>query len=145
MLRRSPVPAPDGAFDADVVWTLFEARTDWMLHVWRISRTTLPLCMDGLESAVASGDWPGAARHAHSLAGSSANFGAHALVAAARRIEDLAGAGGVSAGDVREARVHHDALCAAMTVWLDRVGAGGGRPRQGRETFPADEQSRSVR
>ncbi len=52
MLRRSPVPAPDGAFDADAVWTLFEGRTDRMLHVWRISRTTLPLCMDGLEAAV---------------------------------------------------------------------------------------------
>jgi len=131
MLRRSPVPAPDGAFDADAVWTLFEGRTDWMLHVWRISRTTLPLCMDGLEAAVASGDWPGAARHAHSLAGSSANFGAHLLVAAARRIEDLAGAGGVPAGDVREARVRYDALCAAMTSWLDRVGAGAGAPATG--------------
>jgi len=131
MLGRSPVPAPDGAFDADAVWTLFEGRTDWMLHVWRISRTTLPRCMDGLEAAVASGDWPGAARHAHSLAGSSANFGAHALVAAARRIEDLAGAGGVPAGDVRKARVHYDALCAAMTSWLDRVGAGAGAPATG--------------
>jgi len=131
MLRRSPVPAPDGAFDADAVWTLFEGRTDWMLHVWRISRTTLPLCMDGLEAAAACGDWPGAARHAHSLAGSSANFGAHALVAAARRIEDLAGAGGVPAGDVREARVRYDALCAAMTSWLDRVGAGAGAPATG--------------
>ena len=131
MPRQSPVPAPDGAFDADAVWTLFEGRIDRMLQVWRISRTTLPACMDGLETAVAGGDWPAAARHAHSLAGSSANFGAHALVAAARRIEDLAGAGGVPAADLREVRTHFDALYAAMIPWLDRVRAGTSTPAPG--------------
>ena len=131
MPSQSPVPAPDGAFDADAVWALFEGRTDRMLQVWRISRATLPACVEALEAAVTGGDWPAAARHAHSLAGSSANFGAHALVGAARRIEDLAGAGGVPAADVREARAHFDALCVAMTTWLDRIGAGASGPAAG--------------
>ena len=128
MGRPSPVPAPGGVFDADAVWTLFEGRTDRMLRVWRISRTTLPACLDGLDAAVATHDWPAAARLAHSLAGSSANFGAHALVAVARRIEDLAGDGEVLAADVHLARVHFDALRDAMTSWLDQVGAESGSP-----------------
>ena len=130
MPRRAPVPAPGGAFDADAVWTLFEGRTDRMAQVWRISRTTLPASLGGLEAAAASGDWPAAARHAHSLAGSSSNFGAHALVATARRIEDLARAGEVPAGEIREAHAQVDALCAAMTSWLDRV-SGSGTPAAG--------------
>lgn len=133
MRRQSPVPAPDGAFDADAVWTLFEGRTDRMVQVWRISRSTLPQYVDGLTVAVNGADWPSAARHAHSLAGSAANFGAHALVATARRIEDLAGSGEVAPGDVEEAKAHYDALCAAMTIWLERVaGAGGSEAEQRR-------------
>ena len=64
MPERAPVPAPDGAFDADAVWTLFEGRTDRMVQVWRISRSTLPICVDGLESAVEARrlDRSGAAR-----------------------------------------------------------------------------------
>jgi HPt (histidine-containing phosphotransfer) domain-containing protein len=124
--RQSPVPAPDAAFDADAVWTLFEGRTDRMVQVWRISRSTLPQYVEGLSIAVDNADWPAAARHAHSLAGSAANFGAHALVATARRIEDLAGSGGVAASDVQEARAHYDALCTAMTLWLERVAGAGG-------------------
>jgi len=124
MPERAPIPAPDGAFDADALWALFEGRTDRMAQVWRISRSTLPPCMAGLESAVAAGDWAAAARQAHSLAGSAANFGAHALVATARKIEEGAGAGGVSATEIRAARAHFDALCTAMTSWLDRVSGG---------------------
>ena len=131
MRRQAPIPAPDGAFDADAVWTLFEGRTDRMRQVWRITRSTLPGYMDGLLAAVESGDWPTAARHAHSLAGSASNFGAHALVATARRIEDHAGEGHVPAGDVHVARTQFDALCTAMTAWLDQVSAPPGAPSAG--------------
>jgi HPt (histidine-containing phosphotransfer) domain-containing protein len=123
MRRLSPIPAPDSAFDADAVWTLFEGRTDRMRQVWRITRSTLPGYMDGLSSAVETADWPTAARHAHSLAGSASNFGAHALVATARRIEDQAGEGHVAAADVRAARTQFDALCTSMTAWLGQVSA----------------------
>ena len=123
MRRQAPIPAPDGAFDADAVWTLFEGRTDRMRHVWKITRSTLPGYMDGLLAAVESGDWATAARHAHSLAGSASNFGAHALVATARRIEDQAGEGHVAAADVRAARTQFDALCTSMTAWLGQVSA----------------------
>jgi HPt (histidine-containing phosphotransfer) domain-containing protein len=133
MRRQSPIPAPDGVFDADAVWTLFEGRTDRMVQVWKISRSTLPNYMDGLTAAVESGDWPAAARHAHSLAGSAANFGAHALVTTARRIEDLAGAGPVPVVDVREARAHYEALCTAMSSWLDRVAGGPEASAAGQE------------
>jgi HPt (histidine-containing phosphotransfer) domain-containing protein len=121
MRRQAPIPAPGGAFDADAVWTLFEGRTDRMQHVWRITRATLPGYMDGLSAAVDSADWALAARHAHSLAGSASNFGAHALVATARRIEDLAGEGPVPAAEVEAARMQFDALCTAMSTWLDQV------------------------
>jgi HPt (histidine-containing phosphotransfer) domain-containing protein len=131
MPRQAPIPAPDGAFDADAVWTLFEGRTDRMRQVWRITRSTLPGYMDGLSAAVEGGDWATAARHAHSLAGSASNFGAHALVATARRIEDHAGEGQVPAGDVRVARTQFDALCTAMTAWLDQVSAPPGAPSAG--------------
>jgi len=131
MRRQAPIPAPDGAFDADAVWTLFEGRTDRMRQVWRITRSTLPGYMDGLLAAVESGDWATAARHAHSLAGSASNFGAHALVATARRIEDHAGEGQVPAGDVHVARTQFDALCTAMTAWLDQVSASPGAPSAG--------------
>jgi HPt (histidine-containing phosphotransfer) domain-containing protein len=129
--RQSPIPAPDGAFDADAVWTLFEGRTDRMRQVWRITRSTLPGYMDGLATAVETGDWPTAARHAHSLAGSASNFGAHALVAAARRIEDQAGEGHVATAEVHAARSQFDALCTAMTAWLDQVSAPPGAPPVG--------------
>ena len=123
MRRQSPIPAPDGAFDADAVWTLFEGRADRMRQVWRITRSTLPGYMEGLSNAVETADWPTAARHAHSLAGSASNFGAHTLVATARRIEDQAGEGQVAAGDVQAARTQFEALCTAMTAWLDQVAA----------------------
>ena len=119
--RQARIPAPDGAFDADAVWTLFEGKTERMHHVWRITRSTLPGYMDGLSNAVEQADWTAAARHAHSLAGSASNFGAHALVATARRIEDQAGEGHVAADDVRAARTQFDALCTAMSAWLDQV------------------------
>jgi len=131
MRRQAPIPAPDGAFDADAVWTLFEGRTDRMRQVWRITRSTLPGYMDGLLAAVESGDWATAARHAHSLAGSASNFGAHALVATARRIEDHAGEGQVPTSDVHVARTQFDALCTAMTAWLDQVSASPGAPPAG--------------
>jgi HPt (histidine-containing phosphotransfer) domain-containing protein len=128
MRRHAPVAAPDGAFDADAVWALFEGRTDRMAHVWRISRTTMPPCVAALESAAEAGDWAAAARHAHSLAGSAANFGAHALVATARKIEELAGAGGVPEAELRDARRYYEALCTAMTSWLDRVNGESSTP-----------------
>jgi HPt (histidine-containing phosphotransfer) domain-containing protein len=121
MPRHAPIPAPGGAFDADAVWTLFEGRTDRMRHVWKITRSTLPGYMDGLSAAVENGDWASAARHAHSLAGSASNFGAHALVATARRIEDQAGEGGVPGEEVQAARTQFEALCTAMSAWLDQV------------------------
>jgi HPt (histidine-containing phosphotransfer) domain-containing protein len=121
MRRYAPIPAPAGAFDADAVWTLFEGRTDRMRHVWKITRSTLPGYMDGLSAAVEKGDWVSAARHAHSLAGSASNFGAHALVATARRIEDQAGEGGVPGEEVQAARTQFEALCTAMSAWLDQV------------------------
>ena len=124
MRRQAPIPAPGGAFDADAVWTLFEGRTDRMRQVWRITRSTLPGYVDGLTAAVESGDWTTAARHAHSLAGSASNFGAHALVATARRIEDQAGGGHV-------VRTQFDALCTAMTAWLDQVSVPPGAPSAG--------------
>ena len=128
MRRQAPIPAPDGAFDADAVWTLFEGRTERMHHVWRITRSTLPGYMDGLAAAVEREDWTAAARQAHSLAGSASNFGAHALVATARRIEDEAGEGHVSIAEVRAARMQFDALCTAMSAWLDLVSATPGTP-----------------
>lgn len=128
MRRQAPIPAPEGAFDADAVWTLFEGRTERMWHVWRITRSTLPGYMDGLATAVEAQDWRAAARHAHSLAGSASNFGAHALVATARKIEDEAGEGHVSVADVREARTQFDALCTAMSAWLDLVSGSPGSP-----------------
>jgi HPt (histidine-containing phosphotransfer) domain-containing protein len=131
MRRQAPIPAPDGAFDADVVWTLFEGRTERMQHVWRITRSTLPGYVDGLTLAVETGDWAAAARHAHSLAGSASNFGAHALVATARRIEDHAAGGPVPADEVQVARTQLDALCAAMSAWLDRVSSPTGPPPAG--------------
>ena len=131
MRRHAPIPAPGGAFDADAVWTLFEGRTDRMRHVWKITRSTLPGYMEGLAAAVESGDWVSAARHAHSLAGSASNFGAHVLVATARRIEDQAGEGGVSVAEVQAARTQFDALCAAMTAWLDQVSSPPGAPPAG--------------
>jgi len=131
MRREAPIPAPGGAFDADAVWTLFEGRTDRMRHVWKITRSTLPGYMDGLWTAVESGDWVTAARHAHSLAGSASNFGAHALVATARRIEDQAGEGAVPGAEVQAARTQFDALCAAMTAWLDQVSSPPGAPPVG--------------
>ena len=131
MRRAAPIPAPGGAFDADAVWTLFEGRTDRMRHVWRITRSTLPGYVEGLSAAVESSDWAMAARHAHSLAGSASNFGAHALVATARRIEDHAGEGHVPAGDVDVARTQFDALCTAMTAWLDQVSTPPGGPPGG--------------
>jgi HPt (histidine-containing phosphotransfer) domain-containing protein len=121
MRRQAPIAAPGGAFDADAVWTLFEGKTERMRHVWRITRSTLPGYMDGLSAAVERADWGAAARHAHSLAGSASNFGAHALVATARRIEDHAGEGSVPAAEVQAARTQFDALCAAMSSWLDAV------------------------
>jgi HPt (histidine-containing phosphotransfer) domain-containing protein len=131
MRRQAPIPAPDGAFDADAVWTLFEGRTERMRHVWRITRSTLPGYMDGLSAAVDSADWASAARQAHSLAGSASNFGAHALVATARRIEDLAGDGSVPAAEVLAARTQFDALCTAMSAWLDQVSSPPGAPSAG--------------
>lgn len=131
MRRQAPIPAPDGVFDADAVWTLFEGRTDRMQHVWRITRSTLPGYMDGLSAAVESANWASAARHAHSLAGSASNFGAHALVATARRIEDLAGEGPVPAGEVQAAQMQFDALCTAMSAWLDQVSSPPGAPPAG--------------
>jgi len=102
-----------------------------MRQVWRITRSTLPGYMDGLLAAVERGDWATAGRHAHSLAGSASNFGAHALVATARKIEDHAGEGHVPAGDVHVARMQFDALCTAMTAWLDQVSAPPGAPSAG--------------
>ncbi|HET9267430.1 MAG TPA: Hpt domain-containing protein [Vicinamibacterales bacterium] len=131
MPRQAPIPAPGGAFDADAVWTLFEGRTDRMRHVWKITRSTLPGYMDGLSAAVEGGDWVSAARHAHSLAGSASNFGAHALVATARRIEDQAGEGAVPGAEVQAARTQFDALCAAMTAWLDQVSSPPEAPPAG--------------
>ncbi|HZI80920.1 MAG TPA: Hpt domain-containing protein [Vicinamibacterales bacterium] len=131
MRRQSPIKAPEGAFDADAVWTLFEGRTDRMRQVWRITRSILPGYVDGLSAAVESADWASAARHAHSLAGSAANFGAHALVATARRIEDRAGEGHVPAGEVQVARSQFDALCTSMSVWLDQVSSPPGAPSAG--------------
>ena len=131
MRRQAPIPAPGGAFDADAVWTLFEGRTDRMRHVWKITRSTLPGYMDGLSAAVEGGDWVSAARHAHSLAGSASNFGAHALVATARRIEDQAGEGAVPGAEVQAARTQFDALCAAMTAWLDQVSSPPEAPPAG--------------
>jgi HPt (histidine-containing phosphotransfer) domain-containing protein len=131
MRRQAPIPAPDAAFDADAVWTLFEGRTDRMQHVWRITRSTLPGYMDGLSAAVESADWAAAARHAHSLAGSASNFGAHVLVATARRIEDLAGEGPVPTAEVQAARTQFDALCTAMSAWLDQVSSPPGTPSAG--------------
>lgn len=131
MRRQAPIPAPGGAFDADAVWTLFEGRTDRMRQVWRITRSTLPGYVDGLTAAVESGDWITAARHAHSLAGSASNFGAHALVATARRIEDQAGEGHVPLAEVHVARTQFDALCTAMTAWLDQVSVPPGTPSAG--------------
>ena len=128
MRRQAPIPAPDGAFDADAVWTLFEGRIERMRHVWRITRSTLPGYMDGLSAAVELRDWTAAARHAHSLAGSASNFGAHALVATARRIEDQAGEGAVPVAEVREARMQFDALCTAMAAWLDLVSGPSAPP-----------------
>ena len=126
MRRQAPAAAPDGAFDADTVWTLFEGRTERMRHIWRVTRSTLPGYLDALSAAVDAADCAGAARHAHALAGSAANFGATALVATARRIEDQAAAGTVSADDVWLARAQFDALCAAMTAWLDLVSSAPG-------------------
>jgi len=131
MRRQAPIPAPGGAFDADAVWTLFEGRTERMRHVWRITRSTLPGYMDGLSAAVDEADWPAAARLAHSLAGSASNFGAHALVATARRIEDQASEGSVLGGEVQEARTQFDALCAAVTAWLDQVSSPPEAPPAG--------------
>ena len=131
MRRQAPIPAPDGAFDADAVWTLFEGRTDRMRQVWRITRSTLPGYVEGLMAAVETGDWSTAARHAHSLAGSASNFGAHELVATARRIEDQAGEGHVTAGEVHVARTQFDALCTAMTAWLDQVSGPRGTSSAG--------------
>jgi HPt (histidine-containing phosphotransfer) domain-containing protein len=128
MRRQAPIPAPAGAFDADAVWTLFEGRVERMQHVWRITRSTLPGYMDGLATAVELGDWTVAARQAHSLAGSASNFGAHALVATARKIEDQAGEGHVPVAEVREARMQFDALCTAMSAWLDLVSGSSGPP-----------------
>ena len=133
MRRHRPLPAPDGAFDADAVWTLFEGRTERMRHVWRITRSTLPGTWTAWRRRWNSADWAAAARHAHSLAGSASNFGAHALVATARRIEDLAGAGEVPAAEVQVARTQFDALCAAMTTWLDRCRVRRGAPAAGQE------------
>jgi HPt (histidine-containing phosphotransfer) domain-containing protein len=92
MRRQAPIPAPRRVRRRRGVDAV-RGRTDRMRHVWRITRSTLPGYMDGLSAAVESGDWATAARHAHSLAGSASNFGAHALVATARRIEDHAGEG----------------------------------------------------
>lgn len=131
MRSQAPIAAPEGAFDADAVWTLFEGRTDRMRYVWRITRSTLPGYMDGLSTAVDAADWAAAARYAHSLAGSAGNFGAAALIATARRIEEQAGAGTVSAADVRTARSQCDALCASMTAWLDLVSGTPGAPPAG--------------
>ena len=131
MPRQAPIPAPGGAFDADAVWALFEGRTDRMRHVWKITSSTLPGYMNGLSAAVESGDWVSAARHAHSLAGSASNFGAHALVATARRIEDQASEGSVLGGEVQEARTQFDALCAAVTAWLDQVSSPPEAPPAG--------------
>ena len=125
MRRQAPLPAPDGAFDADAVWTLFEGKTERMRQVWRITRSTLPGYMDSLSIAVELADWAAAARHAHSLAGSASNFGAHALVATARRIEDRAGEGDVPVDEVHLARTQFDALCTAMSTWLDQVSSPG--------------------
>ena len=128
MRRQAPIAAPDGAFDADAVWTLFEGKTERMRHVWRITRSTLPGYMDGLAAAVELQDWTVASRHAHSLAGSASNFGAHALVATARKIEEQAGQGQVPAADVQEARAQFVALCTAMSAWLDLVSGAPGTP-----------------
>ena len=131
MPRQAPIPAPGGAFDADAVWTLFEGRTDRMRHVWKITRTPLPGSRHGRSAAVERRDWVSAGRHAHSLAGSASNFGAHVLVATARRIEDQAGEGRVPGAEVQAARAQFDALCAAMTVWLDQVSGPPEAPRAG--------------
>jgi HPt (histidine-containing phosphotransfer) domain-containing protein len=131
MRRQAPIPAPEGAFDADAVWTLFEGRTDRMRQVWKITRSTLPGYMDGLSAAVDGADWAAAARHAHSLAGSASNFGAHALVATARRIEDHAGEGSVPGGEVHVARTQFEAHSTAMAAWLDQVSSPPGAPSAG--------------
>jgi len=131
--RRAPFAAPGLVFDAEAVWTLFEGRTDRMKQVWQITRTVLPANLDGLAAAVAIADWPAAARHAHSITGSASNFGAQALVATTRKIEDGAGRGDVPAGDVREAQAQFDTLCAAMSSWLECVSAVPGPLASGTE------------
>jgi two-component system sensor histidine kinase/response regulator len=50
--------------------------------------------LDALRAAVVSGDGPTAARHAHTIAGSSGNLGADDLRAAARALERAAREGG---------------------------------------------------
>jgi HPt (histidine-containing phosphotransfer) domain-containing protein len=122
MPEQAPLRAPGDAFDADAVWTLFGGRVDRMRQVWQISRTALPEAADALAAAVEARDWNAAARHAHAIAGSASHYGAHAVVASARRIEDHAGHGHVPASEVAAIRAGLDALSAAMTVWLDQVG-----------------------
>jgi HPt (histidine-containing phosphotransfer) domain-containing protein len=132
MRRQAPIPSPDGVFDADAVWTLFEGRVDRMRQVWMITQASLPAYVESLATAVDAEDWPTAARHAHSVAGSAANFGAHVLVATARRIEDDARHGGVPVAEVVAVRAQFDALCAAMAAWLDLVGVQSGMAQQTR-------------
>lgn len=136
MPRQAPVRAPDDVFDADAVWTLFEGRIDRLSQVWQISQRSLPAALDRLDAAVAAEDWPDASRHAHSLAGSASNFGAHALVALARRIEDDAARGGTSMTDVSTLRGHLEALMTSMAAWLEKLGPPAG-------PAPAADRSRS--
>ena len=125
-----PLPAQsDAVFDADLVWRLFEGEVERMREVWDISSRLLPASVANLISAVQASDGTAIARHAHSIAGSASHFGAHALVEAARAIERDADRGRIiQPTDVAVIRAELDAVCRAVPLWLERVGAPPGSP-----------------
>jgi HPt (histidine-containing phosphotransfer) domain-containing protein len=77
----------DGAIDPAVLGELREVLGDEVGRLIRVFLDDAPRLVASLEAAAARPDYPLLYQAAHSLKSSSANLGAHALSAAAKRIE----------------------------------------------------------
>jgi HPt (histidine-containing phosphotransfer) domain-containing protein len=124
---RAPLRDPHGVFDADAVWGLLEGKLDRIKKVWELTKTALPSQVRGLLEAVEHADGRATARHAHALAGSAANFGAHEVVRLARAIERDARRGQISVEMSREISAAATRFLDAFGRWLDLITAAASR------------------
>lgn len=92
------MPASEAAVDRELVLSLRSLGdgdgTDMVVELIRVFLEDIHARVESLRNALAVGDWEAIRRTAHSIKGSSANFGAHTLVELARQTES-----GISSGN----------------------------------------------